>query len=58
MDDARLNGRLRPGRLDRFGEPAQPVAADDEHVLDAAVGEFPANPGPELRPFGGLDPDP
>ena len=52
------NGALRPGRLDRFGEPSQPIAADEEDVSHSAVGQLRANPGPELRPLGRLDPDP
>ena len=58
MHHAGLHGGLRPGRLDRLGEPGEPVAADDQHVPDAAVGELGADPGPELRALGGLDPDP
>lgn len=37
VHDAGLNGRFGPGRLDRFREAGQPVAADDEHFLDASV---------------------
>ena len=36
MDHAGLDGGRRPGHLDRFGEPGQPVDAADEHVGDAA----------------------
>ena len=49
---------LVPGRLDRLGKPGQPVAAHDEHVADAAVGQLGADAGPELRALAGLDPDP
>src|SRR5918994_1284325 len=49
---------MRPGRLDRLGEPGQPVAAGDQHVGDAAVAELGEHPGPELGALGGLDPDP
>ena len=55
---AGLHGGLRPGGLDRLGEAGQPVAADDQHVADAAVAQLGADPGPELRALGGLDPDP
>ena len=55
MHDVGLNGRLRPGRGDCFGEPGEPVAADDEHVTDATVGELRAHRRPELGALGGLD---
>src|SRR5690606_6123022 len=55
---AGLHGGVRPGRLDRFAEPGQAVAADDEHVADAPVAQLGAHAGPELGPFAGLDPDP
>ena len=54
---AGLHDRVRPGRLDRLREAGQPVAAGDQHVADAAVGELGAHPGPELRPLAGLHPD-
>ena len=57
MHDARLDDRLGPRRGDRLGEAGQPVAADDQDVLDAAVGQLGADPGPELRALGGLHPD-
>ena len=41
-----------------FGEPGEPVAADDEHIADPAVAQLGAHPGPELRALGCLDPDP
>ena len=49
---------MRPGRLDRFGKAGEPVAADDQHVLDAAVGQLGAHTGPKLRALAGLNPDP
>src|SRR5699024_1516739 len=55
---AGLHGRLRPGGLDGLGKPGQAIAADDEHVAHAAVGELGAHPGPELRALGGLQPYP
>ena len=58
VHDTGLDDRLGPGRGDRLGEAGQPVAADDQHVLDAAVGQLGADPGPELRALGGLHPDP
>ena len=58
MHDAGLNHRQRPGPGDRFGEPGQPVTADDQNVLDAAVGQLSAHRRPELGALGGLDPDP
>ena len=54
---AGLDRRGRPCRRDGLREPGEPVAAHDEHILDAAVGQFSADPGPELRPLAGLDPD-
>jgi len=38
MHNARLDGGLRPGRFDRFGESGQPVATHDQDVVDAEVG--------------------
>jgi hypothetical protein len=38
---------MRPGRLDRFREAGEPVAAHDQHILDAAVGQLGAHPGPK-----------
>ena len=35
-----------------------PVAAHDQDVADAAVGQLGADPDPELRAFAGLQPDP
>jgi hypothetical protein len=58
MHHAGLHKRIRPGRLDRLRESRQPVATDDEYVPDAAIGQLSAYPGPELRAFSGLNPDP
>jgi hypothetical protein len=41
---------MQPGRLDRFGKAGEPVAADDQHILDAAVGQLNAHPGAYLAP--------
>lgn len=40
MDDTSLHGRLRPGRLDGFGETSETIAADDQHVFCASVLQF------------------
>ena len=40
VHDARLHDRLRVDRLDRFGEPLQPVDAADQDVLNAALLEI------------------
>ena len=37
VDYACLDRRLGPGRLNRLGQPRQPVTAHDQHVLDTAV---------------------
>ena len=57
MHDTGLHRRLPPGRLDRFGEPTEPVTAHDQHVPDSSICELGAYPGPELGALGGLDPD-
>src|SRR5699024_7246604 len=53
----RLDQALGPGRLDRLGEALEPIAAHDQHVLDAAVGQLGAHARPELRALVRLDPD-
>jgi hypothetical protein len=58
MHHAGLHERLGPRRLDRLGESRQAVATDDEHVAHTAIGQLSAHPGPELRAFSGLNPDP
>lgn len=42
-----------PGQacLDRFGEPSKPVKADDQHVLEAAVGQFGRTRWPQTSPL-------
>ena len=50
--------RVRPRRLDRLRQALEPVAAHDQHVLHAPVGEIGADVGPERRALGVLDPDP
>src|SRR5690606_26075412 len=57
MHHTGLNGGLRPGGRDRLGEAGQPVAADDQHVADAAVGQIGTYRGPKRRSFVLLDPD-
>jgi hypothetical protein len=52
-----LHDRVRPGGLDRLREAGQAVAAGDQHISDAPVGELGAHPGPELGALAGLDPD-
>ena len=39
-----------PDRRDRLGQPGQSVAAGDQHVLDAAVGQLSAAPAQNLAP--------
>ena len=58
MDHAGLDHGVGPGRLDRLGQARQPVAAHDQHVSDAAVGEFGAHASPEGGALVGLHPDP
>lgn len=53
-----MDGGLRPGRLDRFREAGQAIAADDEDIVHASVLQLGADPGPELRALGGLHPNP
>lgn len=57
MHHAGLDHCPGPGGLDRLRQPAQAVAADDQDVLEAAVGQLGADPGPELGALAGLDPD-
>ena len=37
--------------LDRFGEPSEPVTADDQHVLEAVVGQFGCTRWPQTSPL-------
>jgi hypothetical protein len=56
VHDARLHDSLRVDRLDGFREAFQAVAAEDEHVLDAARLELVDDLEPELRALRRLDP--
>ena len=58
VDDAGLDHRVRPGRLDRLWQALEAVAADDQHVPHAPVGQVRADVGPKRRALGVLDPDP
>src|SRR6266516_3279161 len=57
MDDAGLVDGLREDRLDRLREAAQPVGADEEHVLDAAVAQLGQYARPEAGALALLDPE-
>src|SRR4029453_5202820 len=58
MHHTSLDDRARPGRLDRLWEADEPVAADHEHIFDAAVGQLGAHTGPTIssRPPSRRDP--
>ena len=56
VHDARLHGRLREDRLDRVGEPGEPVDTRDQDVLHAALLEIGQDLHPELRALGLLEP--
>src|SRR6266511_3451173 len=58
VDDAGLVDRLREDGVDRLREAGQPVGADEEHVLDAAVTEIGEHARPEAGAFALLDPKP
>lgn len=58
VDHAGLDHGVGPGRLDGLGQAGQPVAAHDQHVLHAPVGQIGAHVGPEGGPLPVLDPDP
>ena len=58
MDGAGLDRRHRPGRLDSFSESGEAIGACDDDIAYAPVGEFGADPTPELRTFSLLNPDP
>ena len=49
MHHAGLHDRLRPDRADRVGQPVQPVADDDEHVVHATVFDLGEHVQPVLR---------
>ena len=57
---AGLHDSLRPGRLDGVGQAFEAVADDDQHVLEAPVGELGENAGPVLGALcvGVADPHP
>src|SRR5207245_10966702 len=57
VDDAGLIDRLREDGVDRLRETGQPVSADEEHVLDAAVAEIGEHARPEAGAFALLDPE-
>ena len=57
VDHTGLDRGLGPGRLDRLGKAGEPVAAHDQHVLDAPVGQLGADVRPEGGSLLGLDPD-
>ena len=46
VDHAGLDRCLGPGRLDRLGQARQPVAAHDQHVAHASVGQLGAHKPP------------
>jgi hypothetical protein len=48
---------LREDGVDRLGEAGQPVGADEEHVLDAAVPELGHDARPEAGTLALLDPE-
>jgi len=48
MDDAGLHDRRRPHVADHLRQSLQPVADDEEHVLDAAVTQIGQHAHPEL----------
>ena len=55
---ARLDHGLGEDRLDRLGEPFEPVDAADQDVADAALLELGEDLHPELRALGLLKPEP
>ena len=57
MNDAGLDHGLGPGRFNGFGKATQPVAAHDQDIAHAPVGQLGAHVGPKSRAFIGLDPD-
>jgi hypothetical protein len=48
VDDAQLHVGQRPGGSDRFGQALELIAADDEAVADAPVGQLGQQGDPEL----------
>ena len=57
VDHAGLDRGLGPGRLDRLRQASEPVAAHDQHVAHASVGQLSAHVRPEGGSLPGLDPD-
>src|SRR6266511_1070974 len=57
VDDAGLVDRLREDGVDRLREAGQPVGADEEHVLDAAVAQIGEHARPEAGALALLDPE-
>ena len=57
MNDAGLDHGLGPGRFDGFGQAGQSVAAYDQDIAHAPVGQLGAHVGPKSPSFIGLDPD-
>jgi hypothetical protein len=48
VDDASLRDGLRPGLLHHLGQALQPVANDEEHILDPPVAQVGEHAHPEL----------
>ena len=57
MDHAGVDQRGLPDGFDGLKEAGELVAAHDEHITHAPIGQFGTHPSPELRALGGLDPD-
>ncbi len=58
MHHTRLHIGKRPSRADRIRQTIQPVAADDEGVVDATVSQLAQHARPELRSFTAGRPNP
>ncbi|CAB0530462.1 hypothetical protein CIP100629_02401 [Corynebacterium diphtheriae] len=56
MHDTGLHHGIRPGCLHGFRQAFEPVAADDEHVLDPTVGKVSAHGCPKTGAFIVCDP--
>ena len=57
MNDAGLDHGLGPGRFDDFGQSSQTIAAHDQDIVHAPVGQLGTYVGPKCCSFIGLDPD-
>jgi hypothetical protein len=57
MHHTGLDRGVRPGGLDGFGEAGEAVAAHDQHVFDAAVGQLGAHPSPKPGALSCLHPN-